>query len=229
MIQPLRFHLNLAHAAFLALGTWFVFATTVPAQNQPTSAAGVSQATTSTAAPQAPSPQLSSSEGDYVLSAGDTIEMSVFREPDLSSRATISRDGTVPLPLIREVVLAGRTVRDARTMLTQLYGEKYLVNPQIYLSVAVFAQRKFTIMGQVNRAGSYELQGGQSLDLLEAIGMAGGFTRIADRGRVIVRRRGANDEKPQAFKLNAKRMAEGKEPRFEILPGDIITVGESWF
>jgi polysaccharide export outer membrane protein len=179
--------------------------------------------------PAAPAVTLSSSEGDYVLTPGDTIEMSVFREPDLAARATIGRDGTVQLPLIREVSLAGKTIRDARTFLTKLYGEKYLVNPQIYLSVAVFAQRKFTIMGQVARAGSYELQGGQSLGLLEAIGLAGGFTRIADRGRVIVRRKDPDDGTIEAFKLNAKKMAEGRAERFEILPGDIVTVGESWY
>ena len=178
--------------------------------------------------PAAPSGQtISSAENDYVLSAGDTIDLSVFREPDLTSRSTIARDGSVQLPLIREVKLAGMTVRDARTFLTKLYGEKYLVNPQVYLSVSEFAQRKFTIMGQVSRPGSYELQGGQSLDLLEAIGMAGGFTRIADRGHVIIRRGNGGDK--QVFKLNAKGMAEGKTEMFEILPGDIITVGESWF
>ncbi len=173
-------------------------------------------------------PQLTSSEGDYVLTSGDTIEMSVFREPELSARSTIGRDGTVFLPLIKEVVLAGKSVREARTYLTELYGGKFLRSPQVYLSVAVFAQRKFTIMGQVVKTGSYELQGGQSLDLLEAIGMAGGFTRIADRGKVVVRRR---DEAGtvEIFKLNAKRMAEGRAPRFEIRPGDIVTVGESWY
>lgn len=179
------------------------------------------------AAPSGSQQPLSSAENDYVLSPGDTIELSVFREPDLLARSTIARDGSVQLPLIREIQLADLTVREARTLLTKLYSEQYLVNPQISLSVTQFAQRKFTIMGQVARPGSYELQGGQTLGILEAIGMAGGFTRIADRGRVIVRR-GAGAES-QVFKLNAKRMAEGKIEMFEILPGDVITVGESWF
>jgi len=180
------------------------------------------------ASPAIPSSQvLTSAEGDYVLSAGDTIEMTVFREPELNSRSAIARDGSVQLPLIREVKLAGFSVRDARALLTKVYSEKYLVNPQIFLSVTQFAQRKFTIMGQVAKPGSYQLEGGQSLSLLEAIGMAGGFTRIADRGRVLVRRGNGADN--QVFKLNAKRMAEGKLEMFEILPGDIITVGESWF
>lgn len=191
-------------------------------------AASAPSASSSSASSSSVSQQpLSSAENDYVLSPGDTIELSVFREPDLLARSTIARDGSVQLPLIREIKLADLTVREARTLLTKLYSEQYLVNPQISLSVVQFAQRKFTIMGQVARPGSYELQGGQSLGILEAIGMAGGFTRIADRGRVIVRR-GTGGE-GRVFKLNAKRMAEGKIEMFEILPGDVITVGESWF
>lgn len=132
---------------------------------------------------------LSSGESDYVLVVGDVVELNVFREPDLTTQATIARDGTVQLPLIREVQLAGLSIRDAREMLRQLYDKKFLVDPQVFLNVVKYAQRKFTIMGQVARPGSYELQGGERMDLLEAIGLAGGFTRIANRGRVIIQRR----------------------------------------
>jgi polysaccharide export outer membrane protein len=65
------------------------------------------------------------------------------------------------------------------------------------------------------------------MDLLEAIGLAGGFTRIANRGRVIVQRR--TDGEVTAIRANAKRMSEGKEAPLEIQPGDVITVSESWF
>ncbi|MGA1538789.1 MAG: polysaccharide biosynthesis/export family protein [Chthoniobacterales bacterium] len=170
---------------------------------------------------------LSSGESDYVLVVGDVVELNVFREPDLTTQATIARDGTVQLPLIREVQLAGLSIRDAREMLRQLYDKKFLVDPQVFLNVVKYAQRKFTIMGQVARPGSYELQGGERMDLLEAIGLAGGFTRIANRGRVIIQRR--EGEGVTAIKANAKRMADGKEAPIEVQPGDVITVSESWF
>ena len=171
---------------------------------------------------------ISSAESDYVLSPGDIVELSIFHEPDLASHSSIARDGTVQLPLLREVKLAGMTVRDARDMLAKLYGQKYLVNPQVYLNVVQFAQRKFTIMGQVGKPGSYDLQGGQTIDLLEAIGMAGGFTRIADRGRVLIRRKTANGGS-EILKANVKRMTEGKVEVMQVKPGDVITVGESWY
>ena len=170
---------------------------------------------------------LASGESDYVLVVGDVVELNVFREPDLTTQATIARDGTVQLPLIREVKLAGLTIRDAREQLRGLYDSKFLVDPQVFLNVVKYAERKFTIMGQVARPGSYELQGGERIDLLEAVGLAGGFTRIANRGRVIIQRR--EGEGVTAIKANAKRMADGKEPPLEVQPGDVITVSESWF
>ena len=170
---------------------------------------------------------LASGENDYVLVVGDVIELNIFREPDLATQATIARDGTVQLPLIREVQLAGRSIREAREVLRSLYDTSYLVDPQVFLNVIKYAQRKFTIMGQVARPGSYELQGGERIDLLEAIGLAGGFTRIANRGRVIIQRR--EGETVTALKANAKRMADGREVPVEVQPGDVITVSESWF
>ncbi len=170
---------------------------------------------------------LASGENDYVLVVGDVIELNIFREPDLATQATIARDGTVQLPLIREVQLAGRSIREAREALRSLYDTSYLVDPQVFLNVIKYAQRKFTIMGQVARPGSYELQGGERIDLLEAVGLAGGFTRIANRGRVIIQRR--EGEAVTAIKANAKRMADGREVPVEVQPGDVITVSESWF
>lgn len=198
-----------------------------PAEAPPPAAAAPAPAIAVPAIIRSPGGALSSGESDYTLVVGDVVELNIFREPDLTTQATIARDGTVQLPLIREVVLAGYTIRDARELLRGLYDKQYLVDPQIFLNVVKYAQRKFTIMGQVARPGSYELQGGERMDLLEAIGLAGGFTRIADRGGVIIQRKEGGEVK--AIKANAKRMADGKAPPIEVQPGDVITVKESWF
>ena len=221
-----------------------LFMTGLVRAQDPTPAAPASAATPVPVAPAAPSAPvaapapvaavvresggaLSSGESDYVLVVGDVVQLNIFREPDLTTQATIARDGTVQLPLIREVQMAGLSIREAREMLRQLYDKQFLVDPQVFLNVVKYAERKFTIMGQVARPGSYELQGGERMDLLEAIGLAGGFTRIANRGRVIIQRR--EGDGVTAIKANAKRMADGKETPTEVQPGDVITVSESWF
>lgn len=175
----------------------------------------------------APIPSLMAGEGDYVLAAGDTLDLMVYREPDLGMRSKIARDGRVQLPLLGEVKVAGMSVRDAQEYIRKLYDADYLVDPQIYLNIASYTQRKITVIGQVSRPGSYELQGNESLGILEAIGMAGGFTRIADTKNVVVKRR--TGEKVETIKVNTKRLESADGGSFQVLPGDILTVGESWY
>lgn len=175
----------------------------------------------------APIPSLMAGEGDYILAAGDTLDLMVYREPDLGMRSKIARDGRVQLPLLGEVKVAGMSVRNAQEHLRKLYDADYLVDPQIYLNISSYTQRKITVIGQVSRPGSYELQGNESLGILEAIGMAGGFTRIADTKNVMVKRR--TGEKVETIKVNTKRLDSPQGGSFQILPGDILTVGESWY
>ena len=175
----------------------------------------------------APIPSLMAGEGDYILASGDTLDLMVYREPDLGMRSKIARDGRVQLPLLGEVKVAGMSVRDAQEHIRKLYDTDYLVDPQIYLNIASYTQRKITVIGQVSRPGSYELQGNESLGILEAIGMAGGFTRIADTKNVVVKRR--TGEKVETIKVNTKRLESPEGGSFQVLPGDILTVGESWY
>ena len=174
-----------------------------------------------------PIPSLMAGEGDYILASGDTLDLMVYREPDLGMRSKIARDGRVQLPLLGEVKVAGMSVRDAQEHIRKLFDADYLVDPQIYLNIVSYTQRKITVIGQVSRPGSYELQGNESLGILEAIGMAGGFTRIADTKNVVVKRR--TGEKVETIKVNTKRLESPEGGSFQVLPGDILTVGESWY
>ena len=165
--------------------------------------------------------------GDYILQPGDTIELVVYREPDLNMRSKIGKDGMVQLPLLGEVKLAGLSLRSASALVRQKYNADYVVEPQIYLNIAAYNPRRFTIIGQVGRPGTYEFAGSESLGMLEAVGMAGGFTRIADRGHVLVKRR--EGDAVRTIKVNAKKLSETGIDRFELKPGDVINVGESWY
>jgi protein involved in polysaccharide export with SLBB domain len=165
--------------------------------------------------------------GDYILRPGDTIEMIVYREQDLSLRSKIGKDGMVQLPLLGEVKIGGLSVRAATSLIRQKYNADYLVEPQIYLNISAYNSRKFTIIGQVGKPGAYEFGGGEEIGLLEAIGMAGGFTRIADRGHVVVKRR--EGDSIRTYKVNAKKLSDSGVDKFQIENGDVINVGESWY
>jgi polysaccharide export outer membrane protein len=165
--------------------------------------------------------------GDYVLRAGDTIEMVVYREQDLNIKSKVGKDGMVQIPLLGEVKLGGLTVRASTALIRSKFNADYLVEPQIYLNVVSYNATKFTIIGQVTKPGTYEYSESEPLGLLEAIGMAGGFTRIADRGHIILKRR--EGDKVRTMKVNAKKLTDSGGEQFLLQTGDVINVGESWY
>lgn len=169
-----------------------------------------------------------SPESNYLLAANDLIKLSVFQENDLETTVRISKDGTVTFPLIGVVKVAGKTPQSAAKLVRDLLAKDYLVNPQVNLTVMEYSKRRFIVLGQVQRPGAFDMPDRDSVTLLQAIGMAGGYTRIADPSRITVKRN--RNGQDGLFKLNAKRMASGDAGgEFEILPGDVITVGESLF
>ncbi len=171
-----------------------------------------------------------SAPSGYQLSANDQIAVEVFGEEDLRTSGRLNPEGNLSLPLLGSVHLGGLTLTQAVARLTELYGRDYLVNPRVNVSLLSYAKRRFTILGQVNRPGSYEMPEGSpaGIDLLEAVAMAGGYTRIAAPERISVRRQsvGGSD---QILKVNAKRLAKGEGGSFLVVPGDTVTVGESIF
>ena len=166
---------------------------------------------------------------NYKISANDVLEFRVFQESDLDAQVRLAGDGTAIFPLIGSVNLAGKSVAEATALLRQRYLNGYLVNPQISLMIQAYSKRTFTVLGQVGHPGTFELVGDQSVSLLEAIGMASGYTRIADPGKITIRRKESGQD--QVFHVNAKRSDQGAlgPTQFIIKPGDIITVAESIF
>ena len=183
-------------------------------------------------APDAPAPPQNSvsAPSGYQLSPNDQIAVEVYGEDDLRASVRLGADGSASLPLLGAVRLGGLTLAQATGRLTELYGRDYLVNPRVNVSLVGYAKQRFTVLGQVNRPGSYEMPEGAAggMDILEAVAMAGGYTRIAAPERISVRRRGPNGD--QVIRVNAKRLArEAGGGGFKVQPGDTITVGESIF
>lgn len=170
----------------------------------------------------------SSVGGDYVLRSNDLIAVTVFGEPDLAAQDRLSADGSVMLPLLGRVKISGRTAAGAAETIRQMLAADYLVSPQVNVSVVEHTKDYFTILGQVSSPGAYVLPPTGKLPFLQAIGMAGGFTRIASQSKITVKRKVSGRE--QVIKVDGKKLANDRnEASFEILPGDVIIVGESLF
>jgi polysaccharide export outer membrane protein len=178
-------------------------------------------------APAAPIQRGEASPG-HVLSANDVIAVKVFDEPELDTTARVSEDGDISMALIGSVSVRGKTAEQAARLIRDRLAERFLVNPQVTVMVTEATKRLFTVLGQVQRPGTYRFPDRSSLNLIQVIGMAGGYTRLADASRVTVKRFVKKSE--TVLKVDAKKMARDETSKaIEILPGDIITVGERLF
>jgi polysaccharide export outer membrane protein len=163
----------------------------------------------------------------YRLSPNDLLRVKVFQEDDLTTELRLGKDGSATFPLLGVVNLGGKTVDEAAASLRDALGKDYLVNPQVTLTVVEYAKRRFTVLGQVQKPGSYEFPSEENVTLLQAIAMAGGFTRLAVQGKVTVTRTSGGKKT-----LVVDVRSAANDPRtkpFEISPDDTIIVSERVF
>jgi polysaccharide export outer membrane protein len=200
-----------------------------PAQSAPAPAAALPAAMPSLASPKADTPGAApATSSGYVLRSSDAVQVTVYREPDLTTLVRLAGDGSITFPLIGRVVISGMTVQQAQDTIAKRLGADYLVNPHVTMTVVEYTKQYFTVLGQVQRPGAYELPGDAKLSLLQGIGMAGGFTRLANTAHVVVKRKVGNEEK--IIKVNAVKLAnENSGEAFLVQIGDTISVPESLF
>ena len=164
--------------------------------------------------------------GDYILQPMDLIQFRVFQEPDMDREVRISRETMVALPLIGQVSLKGKTIREAEAMIGDLLNRDYLVNPQINIVVLEYARRTVNVLGSVGSPGEIEFPREEGLTLLDAISRAGGFTRLADRRKVKLTRKDP-DGTVENFIINTDDVIEGvTNEQWQLKTNDLIFVPE---
>ena len=170
--------------------------------------------------PTAASPQ-------YILQQGDVIQVKVYQEEDLTSVSRIGKEGTITMPLLGSVKVVSNSLEAATIILRDLLAKDYLVDPQVNLNVTEFARRRFTVLGQVQRPGTYDMGADEAVSLLQAVATAGGYTRIANSHKITIQRTIGTENK--LIRLDAEAMTlNAKEKPFAIQPDDVIVVGEKW-
>ena len=164
---------------------------------------------------------------EYILQPMDLVKMEIFQEPDMERQVRISQDGTVTLPLINQVDLKGKTVQQAQETIRNLYNQDYLVNPQINLTVVEYNKRDVKVLGQVGKPGAVDIPNDRPLKLLDAIALAEGFTRLADRKRVTLTRT-TPDGATTTTEINADSIIQSKNSAdsWVLQQGDVINVPE---
>ena len=167
-------------------------------------------------------------QGNYLLAPNDLGAVTVFQEDDLATKSRVGNDGTISVPLIGTVKVGGKSVDEAAQIIRSRLAKGYLVNPQVNVGVEEFAKRLVTVLGEVQKGGTFEFPNQGPLDLLQAIGLAGGYSKVANPGKIVVKRR--VDGKETVLLVNGKALAaKAGAERFEVFPGDTITVAQSIF
>ncbi len=157
------------------------------------------------------------------LGVGDTIRVTVFQNPDLTTEVRISERGTIVFPLIGEIALAGQTPVDAGNKIAaQLKQGHFMKDPQVGISVVQVRSRQVSVLGNVVRPGRYALDD-TSLTLTDILALAGGISPTgADTVTVVSNRKGSESKR----EINvAEMMAKGDmSTNFEIQNGDTVFV-----
>ena len=152
-----------------------------------------------------------------LLGAGDTIEVRVALEPDLSGIFRVATDGTVTYPLCGPVVVAGLRRAQLASRLHDCLLD-YLKRPQVTVEVREY--RPVTVFGQVQHPGSAPYQPG--LTLTQALMQAGGFSERANRGAVRIRHAGPRGN----VVVSVDDIVTGEAKDVSLRPGDRIFVPE---
>jgi polysaccharide export outer membrane protein len=159
---------------------------------------------------------------NYILKASDVLEISVYQESDLKKSVRIEGDGTVALALIGKVKVAGMTLSEAQSLITDLYNRDFLVDPQISLLIISFAPKFVHVLGMVGNPGKVEMPPDQDLTLIDAISQAKGVTRLGNPRKVRIKR--ADGTKP--FDVDYDEIRRGEAKDIILIKGDTITVPE---
>lgn len=120
-------------------------------------------------APPPPAPKV-----EYVLGAGDSIRITVYQNPDLTTEARVSEAGQVSFPLLKDVRLGGLTITQAEKRIADgLRDGNFVKQPQVSILVLQVRGNQASVLGQVNRPGRYPLEVAE-LRLTDLLAMAGG-------------------------------------------------------
>jgi polysaccharide export outer membrane protein len=188
---------------------------------------------------------------------GDTVLVPAtkYKKNDYSILGQVQRPGIYPIlegghvtiidaisvaggytPMASQNAITVKRVVDGKPTILKIKANDMAQNPDVVpfeiqpgdIILVQYRNSTFSILGQVQKPGIYEIQEGSHLNIIDAILMAGGYTRTAAQNSVTVKR--MTNGKPSIFKVKAGDMAQ--DPNvvpFEVLPGDIVKVNESWY
>lgn len=192
----------------------------VPGVVRAQSAVGTSGASASTPRPATGTTTITAP--DYKLAAGDKLRIEVYKDTQLSQSLQVRPDGKITLPLVGDVLAAGRTSVELRDAIARAL-EEYIAKPVVTVIVTETTPQVVYVTGEVNKPGALNLTNGQ-MSIIQAIAMAGGFTDFANKKDVRVLRKSASGMQTLRFNYKEAIDDESRREPLPLLPGDTVIV-----
>jgi len=160
---------------------------------------------------------------EYIIGAEDMLDITVWRNPDLSKVVQVRPDGRVSLPIIRDIVAVGKTPTQLAEEMTNKLKE-YVQNPVVAISLKEVNSSNFFVLGEVKNTGKFPLK--SKTTLLQSITVAGGFNPTAARNQIVIFR--FTESAPGMKRLTSSYdeivLRSGINENFELQSGDTIVV-----
>lgn len=203
---------------FHAISLLLLLSTVAAAQTSGTSGATGTSGTTAAPAPPAKAAAVSN---DYRLMNGDKLRIEVYKDEQLSQSLQIRPDGKITLPLVGDVMAAGKTAMELDNAITEALRE-YVKSPALDVTVIVVetVPMMVHVIGEVNDPGAKPVNGETSI--LQVLAMSGGFTEWAKKKEIRIMRKGPKGETTIPFNYNDAVNGRGKV--LMVQPGDMIIV-----
>jgi polysaccharide biosynthesis/export protein len=157
---------------------------------------------------------------EYQIGPEDVLDISVWKNPELSRKVPVRPDGKVSLPLVNDIQAAGLTPSELRQQLQTRLAE-FVPTPEVAVIVSEVQSLRVSVVGAVKTPGRFMLK--SPATVLECIALAQGLTEFAARERIVVLRQ--NGSTTTRIPFNYRKVADGSEQEnFFVKPGDIIVV-----
>ena len=160
---------------------------------------------------------------EYIIGAEDVLEITVWRNVDLSKIAQVRPDGRISMPIIRDIMAVGKTPSQLAEEMTNKLKE-YVQSPVVAVSLKEVNSSNIFVLGEVAKPGRYPLK--SKTTLLQGITIAGGFTPIAARNQMVIFRftESATGMKRLTASYDDIVLRGGINANFELKSGDTVVV-----
>lgn len=160
-------------------------------------------------------------QASYHVQPGDVLEISVWKEPELQRQVLVRPDGAFSFPLVGEVDARGKSVPELNKIVSERLS-RYISDAVVTIAVQEIRGNKIFVLGQVNKPGEFIVN--PSVNIMQALSMAGGMTPFAATNDIIVLRGQGKAQTAMAFRYNDVVRGRNLDTNILLLSGDVVVV-----